>query len=130
MNSITDFSKLISKDNAIQHLGDNLTGDADGDDELINVDLGKLRQDVKTLIFTITSFSGESFTEIKNCSARLVNAESETEMCKFELDKIGDYTAVILCKLSKQNGGWEFKAIGKGADGESADDLLDEIDFL
>ncbi len=127
---IIDFSKLISKDSAIEHLGDNLTGDGDGDDEVINVDLGKLRQEANTLIFTITSFSGQSFTEIKNCSARLVNAESETEMCKFELDKIGDYTAVIMCKLSRQNGGWEFKAIGKGAEGESADDLLDEIEEL
>lgn len=127
---IIDFSKLESNDGAIKHLGDNLTGEGDGDDEIINVDLLKLNDEVQSLVFTITSFSGQSFDEIDNCFARLVNAKTGEEMCKFELNSIGDYTAVIMCKLSRQNNGWEFKALGKATDAESADDILDEIEEI
>lgn len=127
---VIDFGNLISEDESIEHLGDNLTGDGDGDDEVINVNLKELSDDVHSLVFTITSFSGQSFEEINNCVARLVNADTGKEMCKYELNSIGDHTAVIMCRLSRQNGGWEFKAIGIGAEGESADDLIDEIEGL
>lgn len=127
---VIDFGNLTSEDEAIEHLGDNLTGDGDGDDEVINVNLKELSEDVQSLVFTITSFSGQSFEEINNCVARLVNADTGVEMCKYELNAIGDHTAVIMCRLSRQNGGWEFKALGIGTEGESADDLTDEIEAL
>ena len=124
------FGKLLSKDEAIKHLGDNLTGDGEGDDEAINVNLKELNEDAHSIFFTITSYSGQSFEELKNCVARLVNADNGKEMCRYELNSIGDHTAVIMCKLSRQNGGWEFKALGIGTEGESADDLIEEIEEL
>jgi tellurium resistance protein TerZ len=127
---VIDFSNLTSEDEAVEHQGDNLTGDGDGDDEVINVNLKSLSDEVDSLVFTITSFSGQSFEDIDNCVARLVNNKTGAEMCKYELKNIGDFTAVIMCKLSRANGGWEFKALGIGTDGETADDLIEEIEAL
>jgi tellurium resistance protein TerZ len=127
---VIDFSNLTSEDEAVEHLGDNLTGDGDGDDEVINVNLRNLSPDVDSLVFTITSFSGQSFEDIDNCIARLVNQSSGAEMCSYQLKDIGDFTAVIMCKLTRIKSGWEFKALGIPTDGESADDLIDEIEAL
>ena len=121
------FANLTSEDDAVEHQGDNTTGDGDGDDEVIDVNLGKLSSDVDSIVFTITSYSGQSFEDLDNCVARLVNSNTGKEMCRYELKNVGDYTAVIMCKLSRSNGGWEFKALGIGTDGETADDLIDEI---
>ena len=127
---VIDFGNLTSEDESVEHLGDNLTGEGDGDDEVINVDLKNLSPEVDSLVFTITSFSGQSFEDIDNCVARLVNNDTGVEMCKYQLTQIGDFTAVIMCKLSRKNGGWEFKALGIGTDGETADELTDEIEAL
>lgn len=121
------FANLTSEDEAVEHQGDNTTGDGDGDDEVISVNLGQLSEEVDSIVFTITSYSGQSFEDVDNCVARLVNKKNNTEMCRYELKNVGDYTAVIMCKLSRSNGGWEFKALGIGTDGETADDLIDEI---
>jgi tellurium resistance protein TerZ len=127
---VIDFGNLTSEDEAVEHLGDNLTGDGDGDDEVINVNLRNLSPDVDSLVFTITSFSGQSFEDIDNCIARLVNQSTGAEMCSYQLKDIGDFTAVIMCKLTRIKSGWEFKALGIPTDGESADDLIDEIEAL
>jgi tellurium resistance protein TerZ len=121
------FANLTSEDDAVEHQGDNTTGDGDGDDEVIDVNLNKLNAEVDSIVFTITSYSGQSFEDLDNCVARLVNKKNNTEMCRFELKNVGDFTAVIMCKLSRSNAGWEFKALGIGTDGETADDLIDEI---
>src|SRR5579875_3526476 len=66
------FGKLRSSDGAIQHTGDNLTGEGEGDDESINVELGAVHSSVEHIVFVVNSYSGENFTEIDNAFVRVV----------------------------------------------------------
>ena len=92
------FAQLVSKDGSIVHTGDNLTGEGEGDDESIIVDLNAIPATITTLIFTVNSYSGEDFTQITNAFCRLLDlsAGQEQEMAKFELTGSGQHTALIV----------------------------------
>ena len=74
------FSQLKSKDGSIVHTGDNRTGDGDGDDEVINVDLSKIPANVVSLVFTVSSFTGQTFETVENAFCRIVNANNNQEV--------------------------------------------------
>lgn len=120
------FGKLKSSDLSVQHTGDNLTGAGDGDDEVINVDLLAVTQ-AHTLVFTINSFSGQTFNEVDNCFARVVDANSNQEIAAYKLKEHGNHTAMIMCKLYKHNGDWKMAAIGVPANGRTVSDLVPTI---
>lgn len=103
------------------HSGDSLDGEGDGDDETVTVTLADLDEAVKEVVFIITSFSGEKFSEVKNASVRLVNASDNSELAKFDLsDNFGDTKAVEMGRLTRDG---EFTATGKAIDGEPVDVL-------
>lgn len=120
------FGNLKSKDKSIKHSGDNLTGDGDGDDEVINVKLDEVDSKIHHIVFTINSFQGQTFDKVKNCFARLVDADTNTEICRYELAEKGDHTAKIMCKLYRHNGAWKMNALGVAANGRTAHVLADE----
>ena len=74
------FGQLQSKDSSIQHTGDNRTGAGDGDDEVINVNLSRIPDHVQALVFTVNSFTGQTFATVNNAFCRLVNAIVKTEL--------------------------------------------------
>jgi len=84
------FRQLKSQDGSIKHSGDNRTGDGEGDDETINVDLQRLPASVKYLIFTVNSFTGQSFEKVEKAYCRIVNGSNNTELARFNLsEKVG-----------------------------------------
>ena len=87
------FRQLASKDGSIQHSGDNRTGAGDGDDETINVDLSRVPANVTSLVFTINSFTGQTFNEIENALCRLINLANNQEIAKYSLSGGGNVTA-------------------------------------
>ncbi|MBC6437342.1 MAG: TerD family protein [Rhodobacteraceae bacterium] len=117
------FGQLRSKDGSIKHGGDNLTGDGDGDDEVIHVDLHRLDSRVQYLVFTVNSFRGQTFNEVENAFARLVDETSGKEICRYELAEQGPHTGVIMASMAKTGAGWQMTAHGKPADGRSVRDL-------
>jgi stress response protein SCP2 len=120
------FTHLKEFKGALRHAGDNLTGQGDGDDEKIDVDLQKLPAEVTSLIFTITSFRGQKFTEVANAFCRLVEATSGQELVRYNLSDAQPTSAVIMAMLRRTPAGsWEMRAIGEFHDGKTVKNLLE-----
>lgn len=118
------FRQLSSKDGSIKHSGDNLTGEGDGDDETINVDLQRLPASVQHLVFTVNSFRGQKFDQVENAYCRIVNNSKNQELARFNLAEKGQHTGVVMASLSRKGNDWDFKAIGQSTNGRTADDLV------
>lgn len=100
------------------HSGDNLTGEGDGDDERITLDLSAIPSNVAEVAVVVASYSGEKFSEIENAFVRMVNAEGEVELAKFELkDGMGETKGVELGRVVRNGSEWEFKATGRTVGG-------------
>jgi len=121
------FRQLKSKDGSIVHTGDNRTGAGDGDDEQINVDLSAVPANVKSLVFTVNSFTGQNFSTVENAYCRLINAANQQEVARFNLSVTGSHSAQIMAKLYRHNGEWKMHAIGENASGRTFDDLMPAI---
>jgi len=121
------FSQLSSEDGSIQHTGDNRTGAGEGDDEQIIVRLDAVPANVKTLMFTVNSFTGVSFNEIENAFCRLFDEPSGREIARYNLGCNGNHTAMIMAKLYRHGGEWKMHAIGDSAWGATFEDLLPVI---
>jgi tellurium resistance protein TerZ len=121
------FGKLNSDDGAVRHTGDNLTGDGDGDDESIIVDLTRLPVHVTSLIFTVSSFQGQTFNEVANAFCRLVDETNGSELARYELSGGGTHTGLVMVKLYRQGNGWKLNAIGEPVQGRTLRDLLPAV---
>lgn len=121
------FGQLQSKDSSIQHTGDNRTGAGDGDDEVINVNLSRIPDHVQALVFTVNSFTGQTFATVNNAFCRLVNASNNSEVARYDLSAQGSHTALILAKIYRHNGEWKMHAIGETASGRTFNDLMPAI---
>ena len=121
------FGNLDGAGGSIVHSGDNLTGDGEGDDEVINVDLSRVPSNIESLVFTINSFQGQTFNDVANCFARLVDSSSRKELCIFKLAEKGANTAVIMCRIYRYNGQWKISAMGNPASGTTASDLVSQV---
>ena len=118
------FRQLKSKDGSITHTGDNRTGAGEGDDEQIVVDLRTVPPDVKSLVFTVNSFTGQNFSTVQNAFCRLFDTNSGKEIARYDLTVQGSHTAQIMAKLYRHNGEWKMHAIGDNGTGRTFDDLM------
>lgn len=110
------YSSLTSKDGSIRHQGDNLTGEGNGDDEVIVVDLTRIPAYVTTLLFIVTSYKGHTFEQISNAYCRLVDGATNTELARFTFTGGMPYTGMVLAKVYRSGTGedWKMEAIGEG----------------
>ncbi len=131
LKRVTDtvwFRQLQSRDGSIRHSGDNRTGDGDGDDETIHVDLNRVPSEVKSLVFTVNSFTGQNFGKVANATCRLIDNTNRAEVAKLDLSDVkGPHTAMIMAKVYRHNGVWKMHAIGANATGRTFQDLLPRI---
>ena len=121
------FRQLKSKDGSIVHTGDNRTGAGEGDDEQIVVDLSRIPATVKSLVFTVNSFTGQSFAQVENAFCRIINASDSKEIARYDLSVQGPHTAQIMSKVYKHNGEWKMHAIGENGSGRTIEDLISQI---
>lgn len=121
------FTQLNSRDGSIRHSGDNLTGAGDGDDEVINVDLSSVPANVKSIVFTINSYQGQTFDKVKNCFARLVDSVTGVEICIYKLAEKGSHTGMIMCKLYRHNNEWKMAALGTPCNGATIRNIATEM---
>jgi tellurium resistance protein TerZ len=121
------FRQLRSKDGSIQHTGDNRTGAGDGDDEQINVNLDAVPALVKSLVFTVNSFTGQDFSQVKNAFCRIVDASNGKEIARYNLSVQGNHSAQIMAKVYRHNGEWKMHAIGENGRGRTFEDLIPQI---
>jgi tellurium resistance protein TerZ len=118
------FRQLKSKDGSVVHTGDNRTGAGEGDDEQIIVDLPRVPPNVKALVFTVNSFTGQNFSQVENAYCRIVNAADQKEVARYDLSVQGNHTAQIMAKLYRHGGEWKMHAIGENGSGRTFEDLL------
>jgi tellurium resistance protein TerZ len=121
------FRQLKSKDGSIVHTGDNRTGAGDGDDEQITVDLTRVPANVKSLVFTVNSFTGQNFSQIENATCRIVNASNNQEVARFNLSTLGSHNAQIMAKLYRHGDEWKMHAIGEIGNGRTFEELMPQI---
>ncbi|MGX6605939.1 TerD family protein [Micromonosporaceae bacterium Da 78-11] len=121
------FSQLRSKDGAVQHTGDNLTGAGDGDDESIIVELAALPPAVRTLVFVVNSFTGQDFSQIENAYCRLLDERDGRELARFDLSGSGTHTAQLMSKVSRSDDGWTMTALGGPGSGRTFQQLLPDV---
>lgn len=106
----------------VEHMGDNRTGEGDGDDEVIKVDLNAVPADVERVSFTVTidqaAERNQNFGMVENSYIRVVDEATGTELVKYDLgEDFSVETAVVVADLYRHNGEWKFNAIGSGFSG-------------
>lgn len=117
-SDIIYFGNLGHKSGAIQHMGDNLTGAGEGDDEQILVDLSRIPAEYDRIVMVVNIYQAvqrkQHFGMIQNAFIRLVDQRNNAEMCKYNLtDDYSGMTALIFGEIYRHNGEWKFNAIGQ-----------------
>lgn len=121
------FNHLRSECGTVQHSGDNRTGDGDGDDEQIAVALNRVPANIKSLVFTVSNYTGQDFSQVENAYCRLINGDTGQEMARYDLSAQGNHTAQIMAKLYRHNGEWKLHAIGENSHGSTPDKIVPRI---
>ena len=116
------YNNLKHNSGAVQHMGDNLTGAGDGDDEQIRVDLSKLPANIDKVAFTVTIHEADTrrqnFGQVSNAFIRIVDESSGKELIRYDLgEDFSVETAVVVGELYRNAGEWKFNAIGSGFKG-------------
>ena len=116
------YNQLKSVDGSVEHTGDNRTGEGDGDDEAIKVDLSKIPADIHKIAFTVTIHEAEarrqSFGQVRNAFIRIVNQDTNVEVGRYDLaEDASTETAMIFAELYRHGAEWKFRAVGQGFKG-------------
>ncbi len=116
------YGNLKHPSGAVEHLGDNRTGEGEGDDEQIKVDLSKVPGNISKIAFAVTIYEAEernqNFGQVNNAFIRIYNAETGEEMLRYDLgEDFSIETAAVFGELYRHNGEWKFNAIGSGFQG-------------
>ncbi|AFZ15481.1 stress protein [Crinalium epipsammum PCC 9333] len=123
-NHFIFYNNLISPDpdKSVQHMGDNLTGAGEGDDELIKINLKKVPNEIQKIVICVTIHEAQqrkqNFGQVQNAFVRLVNAQTQQESVRYDL--VEDYsveTALIMAELYRKDGEWRLNAVGAGYQG-------------
>ncbi|ONI44023.1 chemical-damaging agent resistance protein C [Candidatus Epulonipiscioides gigas] len=116
------YGNLKHDSDSVEHMGDNRTGEGDGDDEVIKIDLTKVPSEIKKIVFTTTIYDAvernQNFGQISNAFIRIVDATSNTELLKYNLgEDFSIETALVVGEIYRYDNDWKFAAIGSGYSG-------------
>lgn len=121
VNADTDFvfyNNLKHSSGAVEHLGDNLTGEGDGDDEQVKVDLSLVPQNISKIAFTVTIHEAlerrQNFGQVSNSYVRVIDEDTNQELLNYELgEDFSIETAIVVCEIYRHNGEWKFNALAQ-----------------
>ena len=113
------FNNLKSPDGSVEHTGDNLTGEGEGDDEVINVNLAGVPAEVDKIVFAVSIYDAEtrqqSFGQVRNAFIRIVNQAGGAEIARYDLtEDASTETAMIFGEVYRNGAEWKFRAVGQG----------------
>jgi len=113
------FNNLKSPDGSVEHTGDNLTGEGEGDDEAIKVSLATVPPEVDKIVFPVSIYDGEtrqqSFGQVRNAFIRVVNQAGGAEIARYDLtEDASTETAMVFGELYRNGAEWKFRAVGQG----------------
>ncbi len=113
------FNNLTSPDGSVEHTGDNLTGEGEGDDEVIKVNLAGVPAEADKIVVTVSIYDAEarsqSFGQVRNAYIRVVNQADNNEITRYDLtEDASTETAMIFGELYRNGADWKFRAVGQG----------------
>jgi tellurium resistance protein TerD len=113
------FNNIKSPDGAVEHTGDNLTGEGDGDDESIKVNLAAVPAEVDKIVFPVTIYDAETrrqgFGQVRNAFIRIVDETGNKEIARYDLtEDASTETAMLFGELYRNGTEWKFRAVGQG----------------
>jgi tellurium resistance protein TerD len=113
------YNQLKAPNGCVEHTGDNLTGDGEGDDETLYVYLDKVPAEIQKLVFTVTihDFTSrkQNFEMVSNAFIRIVNKDDNEEIARFDLSEDASVnTSMIFGEIYRKDGDWKFRAVGQG----------------
>ncbi|MGW9427107.1 TerD family protein [Streptomyces decoyicus] len=113
------FNNLKSPDGSVEHTGDNITGEGEGDDEQIKVNLAAVPAEVSKIVFPVSIYDAEtrqqSFGQVRNAFIRVVNQADNNELARYDLSEdASTETAMVFGELYRNGAEWKFRAIGQG----------------
>ena len=116
------FNNLKHASSSVEHLGDNLTVEGEGDDEEIKIDLSKVPANIEKIAFTVTIYEADArkqnFGQVENAFIRVFDEQNNKELIRYDLDEdFSIETAVIVGELYRNKGEWKFNAVGSGFEG-------------
>lgn len=116
------YGNLEHSSGSVKHMGDNLTGEGDGDDEQIKIDLSRVPESISRIAFTVTIYEAEArnqnFGQVNNAYIRIVDESNGQELLRYDLgEDFSIETAAVFGEVYKNNGEWKFNAIGSGYQG-------------
>ena len=127
-SDIVYFGNLSWRKGCVQHMGDNLTGAGEGDDEQILVKLAEMPADFDRIVFVVNIYQAQKrnqhFGMIRNAFIRLVDGRNNQELCRYNLsENYDEMTAMIFGEIYRHNGEWKFNAIGQATKDNSVGEL-------
>jgi tellurium resistance protein TerD len=113
------FNNLMSPDGSVEHMGDNLTGAGEGDDEQIKVSLTSVPAEVGKIVFPVSIYEADqrqlNFGQVRNAFIRIVNQADNTEIARYDLtEDASTETAMVFGEIYRNVGEWKFRAVGQG----------------
>ncbi|MEW1793706.1 TerD family protein [Streptomyces niveus] len=113
------YNNLKSPDGSVEHTGDNLTGEGEGDDESLKVNLAGVPADVDKIVFPVSIHEaesrGQSFGQVRNAFIRVVNQDGGAELARYDLtEDASTETAMVFGELYRNGAEWKFRAVGQG----------------
>jgi tellurium resistance protein TerD len=113
------FNNLKSPDGSVEHTGDNLTGEGEGDDEAIKVNLAGVPTEIERIVFPVSIYDAEtrqqSFGQVRNAFIRIVNQADNNELARYDLtEDASTETAMVFGELYRNGAEWKFRAVGQG----------------
>ncbi|GLZ11928.1 chemical-damaging agent resistance protein C [Actinomadura sp. NBRC 104425] len=113
------FNNLKSPEGSVEHTGDNLTGEGEGDDEQIRVNLAAVPAEVDKIVFPVSIYEADSrqqnFGQVRNAFIRVVNQADNSEIARYDLSEdASTETAMVFGELYRHGGEWKFRAVGQG----------------
>lgn len=131
-DDVVYFNNLRHKSGTVQHMGDNLTGAGEGDDEQIMIDLASVPQQYDKIVVVVTIYQAvqrkQHFGMIENAFIRIVDARNNTELCKYNLsENYVNMTAMIFGEIYRHNGEWKFNAVGQATTDPGLGELVNRF---
>ncbi|UGQ14078.1 TerD family protein [Yinghuangia sp. ASG 101] len=113
------YNNLKSPEGSVEHTGDNLTGEGEGDDEVLLVDLTLVPHNVEKIVFPVSIYDaetrGQTFGQVRNAYIRIANQADGNELARYDLtEDASSETAMIFGELYRYQGEWKFRAVGQG----------------
>lgn len=113
------YNQLESKDGSVVHQGDNRTGDGDGDDEQILINLATVAADIERVVIVVSidqaEVRGQNFGQVRDAYCRVINQENEQEIVRYDLSEdAASETTMVFAEIYRNGAEWKFRAVGQG----------------